>query len=150
MSIVTLGLILFAVCIGCLPPIQAGINATLAGHYGHPLWAAVTNTLVASGVLALAIGALRSAMPEVGPVSAAPAWSWLGGALGAAMVLSAIIVAPRLGAASYVTAMTVGTVTASMVIDHFGWIGFPEHPISLWRLGGGALVVVGMVVVQIE
>ena len=83
MSSATVVLILIAVSVGCLPPLQAGINATLAGHHGHPLWAALTNTLVASLVLGFALLALRVPAAELRMLSAAPAWSWMGGWLGA-------------------------------------------------------------------
>jgi transporter family-2 protein len=38
--------------------------------------------------------------------------------------------------------------TASLVLDHYGWVGFPEHPISGIRLLGAALVILGVVLVQ--
>jgi transporter family-2 protein len=141
-------LVLAAICVGALPPSQAGINATLARHYGHPLWGALTNTVVASLVLVVAVVAVRPAFPDLRAMAAAPAWSWLGGLCGATMVFSAIMLAPRLGAAGYVTAMTVGTVTASLCIDHFGLLGFHAHPVSGLRLLGGAFVVAGMLLVQ--
>ncbi len=144
----TFVLIAVAIAVGCLPPLQAGINATLSGYHGHPLWGALTNTVVASLALAVAIVVLGAPVSGVRTLASAPAWSWLGGVLGATMVLSAILLAPRLGAAGYVSAMVVGTVTASILIDHFGLVGFAEHPVTLLRLCGGALVIVGMILVQ--
>ena len=46
--------------------------------------------------------------------------------------------------------MVVGTVTASMLIDHFGLVGFKPHPLGIQRLLGGVLVVLGMLLVQSE
>jgi len=148
MSLTTPLLIAFAVAVGCLPPLQAGANATLSRFHGHVLWGAITNTLVASLALAIAIAVLRVPMPGARGLTHAPSWSWLGGFMGATMVLTAIIVAPRLGAATYVTSTVVGTVMASMLVDHFGLVGFSQHPISVLRLCGGALVVAGMILVQ--
>ena len=148
MSLFTLGLILIAICIGCLPPLQAGINATLAGYHGHALWGAITNTAVATLTLLVAILVARAPASNWQALGEAPAWSWLGGVLGAAMVLSAILIAPRLGAAAYVSAVVVGTVAASITIDHFGLVGFETHPVNWIRLVGGGLVVSGMVLVQ--
>ena len=37
----------------------------------------------------------------------------------------------------------------SVVIDHFGLMGFPEKPVSLARLVGVALIIGGMVITQI-
>ncbi len=150
MSPATLGLILIVILVGTLPPTQAGVNATLSQYHGHPLWGALTNTLVASLTLGLAVVILRVPAAGLRSLAEAPAWSWLGGLMGATMVLSAIILAPRLGAAAYVCAMVVGTVTASILIDHFGWVGFAEHPATTWRVLGGALVISGMVLVQMN
>jgi len=40
-----------------------------------------------------------------------------------------------------------GQLMASLVIDHYGWLGFPTHAISLVRLTGAALVFVGVLLV---
>lgn len=143
-------LIALAVCVGALPPLQAGINATISGYHGHPLWGAFTNTVVATLTLGVAILILRVPLVDLRTLAQAPAWSWVGGVLGATMVFSAIMIAPRLGAATYVSAMVVGTVTASMLIDHFGLVGFKPHPLGIQRLLGGVLVVLGMLLVQSE
>ena len=150
MTPTTLALIAFAIAVGCLPPIQAGVNATIASHHGHPLWGALTNTIVASLTLVLIIVVMRVPTAGARGLADAPAWSWLGGVMGAVMVLSAIILAPRLGAAAYVSAMVVGTVAASMTVDHFGLVGFPVRPASVQRIVGGLLVIVGMVLVQTD
>jgi len=148
MSPTTPLLIAFAIAVGCLPPLQAGVNATISGYHGHPLWGAITNTIVASLTLAVAIAALRVPTSGLRGLAQAPPWSWFGGFMGATMVVSAIVLAPRLGAATYVTSTVVGTVTASMLVDHFGFVGFSAHPVSALRLCGGALVVAGMILVQ--
>ena len=63
-------------------------------------------------------------------------------------MLSALIIAPRLGAASYVSAIIVGIMIASLLLDHFGLVGYREQPINAIRLGGAALVVIGMAMIQ--
>jgi len=37
----------------------------------------------------------------------------------------------------------------SLVVDHFGWVGFREQPITPGRLAGVALVVAGVGLVRI-
>lgn len=37
---------------------------------------------------------------------------------------------------------------ASLLLDHFGWVGFPEHPVSALRLLGAALVILGVALIQ--
>ena len=148
MSLALLLLVLLTVVIGCGVPVQAGANATLARFYGHPLLGALTNTAVASVLLLTAIVALRIPLPRFESLTHAPWWSWTGGAFGATFVLSAIIIAPKLGAGAYVSATIVGTVLASMLVDHFALIGFQAHPLTPARLLGAALLVGGMLLIQ--
>ena len=37
---------------------------------------------------------------------------------------------------------------ASLVLDHFGLVGFREQPVGPLRLAGVALVVTGMIMIQ--
>jgi len=55
--------------------------------------------------------------------------------------------APRLGAAGYVMATILGTVTASLLLDHFGLVGYAERAVSLPRLAGAGLVFAGMLLI---
>ena len=48
-----------------------------------------------------------------------------------------------------VAAVLAGQSIASLAIDHFGWVGFPEHPISAGRLAGLVLLAAGVVLVRV-
>jgi transporter family-2 protein len=58
------------------------------------------------------------------------------------------VLAPRLGAATLVAALVAGQMVASLLIDHYGWVGFAVHPVNPVRILGAALVVGGVVLVQ--
>lgn len=148
MPVLSWGLALAAIAMGMLMPLQAGINASLARHAGTPYLAAVTNTLVASLSLLVAILVVRVPPVHFARLLAAPWWTYVGGVCGAGLVLSAIVLSPRLGAAGYVTALIVGTVSASLLIDHFGLIGFAERAVTIPRLIGAGLVIAGMVLIN--
>ena len=60
---------------------------------------------------------------------------------------SAALFAPRLGAAGWLGLIVTGQVIASLVLDHFGMVGFAIHPVNAWRLLGGALLVAGVLIV---
>jgi len=148
MALETLVAIVVALLVGAGFPMQAGINATVAQHQGHPLLAAFTNTTVATLVLLAAILAFRVPWPSAKVMTAAPWWAWSGGALGAFFVLSSLVLAPKLGAAAFVATTIVGTMAASLLMDHYGVIGFRPQPITLLRLGGAVLVIAGMMMIQ--
>ena len=67
--------------------------------------------------------------------------------LGAFYVATSIILTPRLGAANTITFIVAGQVLASMILDQFGLLNLPVHPVSLARIGGAALVIAGVFVV---
>jgi transporter family-2 protein len=76
-----------------------------------------------------------------------PAWAWLGGILGAFYVVSSVIVGPRLGTATLVALVVLGQLGTSLLVDHFGWLGFAQHPITLVRLLGAVFLFAGVVLV---
>ncbi|MEM7171369.1 MAG: DMT family transporter [Pseudomonadota bacterium] len=147
MALETLLLIFIALLVGAGYPVQAGINATISQFHGHSLLAALTNTTVASMALLIVVLVLRIPLPALGEAAKAPWWAWTGGLLGGFFVLSSLVLAPKLGAAAFVSTTIVGTMVASLVIDHYGFLVFKVQPITWWRLIGAALVISGMMMI---
>ncbi len=56
---------------------------------------------------------------------------------------------PKLGAATMTSFMLLGQLAVSVILDHFALVGFPEHPASLLRLLGVAMLFGGAVLVRI-
>lgn len=128
---------------------QAGINATLRQHLGHPIWAGLVSFAVGTLAIAAVTLLLRPAWPAwAAAAAAAPWWAWTGGLLGAFFVVTALVVAPRLGAATLVAVVVAGQIAASLILDHYGAIGFPQHSVNPMRLLGAALLVSGVVLVR--
>ena len=140
--------VLLAVLVGLLLPVQAGVNAQLRLAVGHPLTTAFVSFLV--GTVALGILALmaRVPFPAARAVAQVPAWQWIGGLLGAVYIAAAVILAPRLGAATMIASVVAGQMLASLVLDHFAWIGFTQHPASGARIAGLALIVAGVLLMR--
>ena len=138
----------FGFAAGAMLPIQFGINAQLASWVDSPLRATLVSFFV--GTLALAIVTLVAARdwPPLSRVESAPWWVWVGGLLGAFYVLGSVVAAPKLGAATLVAVILAGQAVASLLVDHFGWVGFEENPVTLGRLAGVAFVAVGVALVR--
>lgn len=139
-----LALLAVAVAVGAAVPMQSAVNAQMGQVLRHPLYGALANTSVATLVLLAFVLALRLPAPRIGDAAAGPWWLWSGGLVGAAFVFGALFVAPRIGAASFSAATVFGTVAASLLIDHYGLLGFPLQPVSLMRLAGAACVLAGL------
>lgn len=80
-------------------------------------------------------------------LAGAPWWAWAGGFLGAFFVTSSIILTPRLGAANTVSSILAGQIFASILLDHFGLLNLPVHAVTLPKIVGAVLVMIGVIVV---
>ena len=137
-----------ALLIGALLPLQAGLNAQLRTWLPHPVEAALISFLVGSAVLLVVTLALRVPLISNSRLMSAPWWLWTGGIFGANYVLVALILAPRLGAATLIGLTVSGQMISSVVLDHFGLVGFALRPISPGRVLGSALLLLGTFLIQ--
>jgi bacterial/archaeal transporter family-2 protein len=140
--------LLLAFVAGAMLPLQAGVNAELAQWVASPVRAAFVSFFAGTVVLLVASALVFKPLPSTGRLGDAPWWAWIGGALGAFYVGAVIAAAPKLGAATLIALVVAGQSLLSLVIDHFGWIGFEEHRISAGRIVGMALVAGGVVLVR--
>ena len=127
--------------------VQVGMNSTLRAQLGSPIVAALISFLVGSAALALYALLMRSPLPVRSQVAAVPGWAWFGGLLGAFYVASSVVVGPRLGAATLLALVVLGQLVTSLLVDHFGWLGFPHHPLTLVRVAGALLLFAGVVLI---
>jgi transporter family-2 protein len=144
------GAYLVTALIGGLLALQVGLNAVMRSHVGTALSAALLNFLVGSAALAAVLFASRAALPTGAQLAGAPWWAWLAGLGGAAYVASSAVLGPLIGGAAFLACVVAGQMAGSLLLDHYGWIGFPERPITVARLVGAALVVAGVVLLARE
>lgn len=139
--------LLLALIAGAFLPVQAGINAALRNELGHPALAALVSFLI--GSCGLGIYALVARLPVAwGELTNVAAWKWTGGILGAIYVTLAVALLPRLGAAVTFGLIITGQLVASVLLDHFGWLGFPVHQINPQRVLGVILLLAGVVLIR--
>jgi transporter family-2 protein len=74
--------------------------------------------------------------PSLPSVAGTPWWGWLGGPLGAIYAVTTVLVARELGAATLTALVVTGQLVCSVVLDHFGWVGFTEHAAGIGRVLG--------------
>jgi transporter family-2 protein len=144
----SLWFILAAFLAGTALPIQAGANAELGRVLGHPLSAAIVSAFVGIGCVLLTQVLLRAPVPSLSTLGAAPRWSWIGGVMGVAYLVLAIMSVPKLGTASFAAIAIAGQMTCALLIDHFAWMGVESRPASLGRIAGVGLVLIGVALVQ--
>jgi bacterial/archaeal transporter family-2 protein len=139
--------LLLALAAGGVLPVQAGINARLAGFVGGPIRASMISFAVGTVLLfLLALLATRGVVAS-GRLGSVPWWGWLGGAVGAGYVASTVAAAPRLGALNLFAAVIFGQLLCSVLLDHFGVL-YREHGLSAGRLAGVVLLGAGVALVR--
>ena len=139
---------LFAVAAGAMLPFQFGINSVLARYVDGAARASLVSFVVGTLALLLAVLLFFRGVPAGEKLASAPWWVWIGGVLGAFYVLGSVVTAPKLGAATLVALILAGQAAASLTVDHFGWVGFTENPVTPGRLLGIALVAAGVAAVR--
>ena len=143
--------LVLAFAIGCVIPLQAAINARLRDHLDNStLLAALVSFSV--GTLALAAMSLVTGQrwQALGAITQAKGWQLTGGLLGAVFVFAATLLAPKIGVAKMAALVIAGQVAISLVADHFGWMGLAVRQVDPIRAAGGALVLVGVVMVNYD
>jgi transporter family-2 protein len=141
--------VLLALVAGAMLPFQAGVNARLSHFVESPIRASFVSFVVGAVVLLVASAAIFKPLPAGSRLGGAPWWVWVGGVLGAFYVFVTVVSAPRVGAATLIAALVAGQAVASVVVDHFGWVGFPVHHVSAGRIGGLVLLFAGLLLVRL-
>ncbi|NUB24411.1 DMT family transporter [Azospirillum brasilense] len=142
-------LILAAIITGAVVPFQAGANAVLGRTLGHPLWGTAVSLCVSFACILPVMALARVEAPTLSNLAQAPRWVWIGGVVGVVYITGALMLAPKLGAAGFITAVIAGQMLASIIIDQWGLVGLPRKPVSLSRLSGLGLIFLGLIVMQL-
>jgi transporter family-2 protein len=124
--------------------VQVGMNSQLRKVLQSANLAALVSFTVGTLALIALIIVMRTPMPARDTIAAVPVWAWLGGLLGAFYVATSTIVAAELGATTLLGLALAGQLATALVVDHFGWLGLPENPITWTRIAGVALVGAGV------
>ena len=141
---------LLAVVAGACIAIQGPINAQLARGLGMPIAAAAISFL--SGAIILSL--LSAGLSQVQQVSIAwrapPVWTFVaGGLLGTVYVTSAVLLVPRIGAAALMAFAVAGQLLAGILLDRIGFLGMAVRELSVGRVAGAVLLVIGVVLIRI-
>ena len=129
---------------GIVTPLQTVVNARLRGTLGTPFRASLVSFTV--GLAATTIAALLLGPYPLVPESAlhGPWWMWFAGLFGVIFMTGNILLLPRLGSLQTVLMPVLGQITMGLLIDQFGWLGNPRHPMTMARAAGLVLAVLGV------
>jgi bacterial/archaeal transporter family-2 protein len=140
--------LLFAAAAGGALAVQVAMNSELGRQLRHPAAATLCSFLVGSAGLVIYMLAVRDPAPNVRALAGAPWWALCGGLLGAAYVMSTVVLTPRLGPGVMLGAIVAGQMVVALILEHLGALDVAHHPITLVRVAGVALIVAGVVLIR--
>jgi transporter family-2 protein len=139
----------FAALLGVVLTTQVATNTQLGKALGNPYVPATVNMIIGVFTTVILTWSLTSDWPSREMVRAAPLYAWFaGGLMGVIYLTGTILLAPRLGAGALVGLIVSGQLIFSVLLDHFGWIGFEQHSANIARLTGCALMVAGVFLIS--
>ena len=140
--------LLFAVAGGILNTVQAGANAQLRKSIDQPVLAGII--VYATGLAGLILVGLVTQLsrPTADKLAATPWWAWAGGILSLFSTMAGLLLARKLGSAVFTSLSLTAALVTSVLLDHFGWVGFEAHPANAWRITGCGLLIAGLLLIS--
>jgi bacterial/archaeal transporter family-2 protein len=130
-------------------PLIGVLNSGVARSIGNPFAAtAVMFAIAMAAALCLTLTLYGS--PSVVQLGSAPLISYCAGLLIGFYALSATIIIPRFGAASFVAFILLAQLVTSAAVDHWGLFSMSKRPIDLTRLVGLATIAVGIIIMEVD
>ena len=141
--------LIWALLAGSFIPVVGILNGRVARALGEPLHAGVLLFGVAI-ILAITLALLAGrGLPDIGQFRHLQPVEYLAGFVVAFYVISATVLAGKIGVANFIVMAVSGQIIFSLLIDHFGLFGAPIRPVNLLQLGGASLLLTGLVITQI-
>jgi transporter family-2 protein len=130
-------------------PLIGVLNSGVARSVGNP-FAATAIMFAIAMIVAFGLTLPFYGHPTVAQLGSAPPVSYAAGLLIGFYALSATIIIPRFGAASFVAFILIAQLVTSAVVDQFGLFGMPTRPIDLTRLVGLIVIATGIAIMEID
>jgi bacterial/archaeal transporter family-2 protein len=143
MQLIALGFFILAA--GVASSVQAVVNAEV-GRRTDPITAATISFIVGLAVL-LVVGTVSGRL-QLAEATQLPPLLLTGGLFGVLIVTGFATVVPVLGVTESTLIYILGSLTAALAIDAFGLLGAPQIPVTLTRIAGIVLAVVGFLLAR--
>ena len=146
---INLKFFIWALIAGAFIPLVGILNGRAGKALGDPLYACI---LVFGVGMILAIGVAfmtGRGMPATGSYEQLQPIEYLAGFVVAFYVLSATVLAGKIGVANFILMAVTGQIISSLVIDQFGFFGAPIRPINFLQFTGASVLLIGLIITQV-
>ena len=138
--------LIIALVAGVALATQSAINTQLAkARSGEAVIATFICFAVGTIVLFFIAWVKTDLWGNLSTVPSQPWWKLIGGILGAVVVFTTVLLAPKLGITAMLFFIIVGQLITAATIDHFGLIGMPIREVNITKFIGLIIVAFGLV-----
>lgn len=129
--------------------LQQALNADLRVSLNSAAWAGFISYIGGTLCMIVLILLMRDGIPSAAAVARSNWFSWTGGFFGAVYIALGILLLQQLGAATFISLLVAGQMLGSLLFDHYGLFGIPQHPADLTRIAGAAFLVAGVALIRL-
>jgi len=138
--------LIIALVAGVALATQSAINTQLAkAMSGEAVIATFISFAVGTIVLFFIAWVKTDLWGNLSAIPSQPWWKLIGGVLGAIVVFTTVLLAPKLGITAMLFFIIVGQLITAATIDHFGLIGMPIREVNITKFIGLIIVAFGLV-----
>lgn len=137
-------LILTMFLAGGLAAAQGALNTQLSSYIGNPFQASFVSFCIGAFVLGLYLVISKQTLPSVPLLIKVPPHYLLGGLCGSVFITCMIFLIPRIGVVNVLFLGLGGQMVVSVAIDSLGLFGLKTHPLSLYKIIGISVIVLGV------
>ena len=138
--------LIIALAAGVALATQSAINTQLAkAMSGEAVIATFISFAVGTIVLFFIAWVKTDLWGNLSAIPSRPWWKLIGGVLGAIVVFTTVLLAPKLGITAMLFFIIVGQLITATTIDHFGLIGMPIREVNITKFIGLIIVAFGLV-----
>ena len=140
---------IWALLAGAFIPLIGILNARVGRALGEPIYATVIVFFVAI-LIALLVSVIfgKNSLTTQNLLSLAP-FDFGAGLIAAFYVISATVLALKIGVANFIVMAVSSQILFSLMIDHFGLFGAPIKPVDLTKIFGAGLLLLGVAITQL-
>jgi bacterial/archaeal transporter family-2 protein len=132
------------ILIGLIGGIAVGVQSPIAGAMGQRIGGTASSFIVhLSGAILSGMLLFLRGGEKIRDWQTLPWYMLIAGIWGVILYLTISVTLPRLGGTMVVTLIIVGQLLVGIVIDNFGWLSVPVHPISVARILGVGVLLAG-------
>ena len=142
--------LIWAALAGAFIPVMAILNGRLGRTLGNSLHAPII--LFSVGFICCCVCSIyfEKSLPKLSEIGNAQPAEYLGGLIVSFYVISATLLAPKIGVGNFIVCAVSAQIVTSVLIDNYGLLGAAIRPVSTSRIVGISLLLFGLIITQLS